>query len=387
MEKNKIGQNLNKYYESIIKKSILKNKKALTLSKDKKNNGYVRIFRNLIKKKNNGIKDILDKKFNKWKKEAFKDSFFRKTILVRISVSRDKILRNRNSNRLNRAKDIKEDRPKSANKKLKDIKRIDNEEKNSNINNIKLKKNNDFNTPIKESENQIKQIYKKNNNSIINQKKIYEIKKNINNNNIKSLLNNNKNRKYEKNNNISHQNNINKRKEELNSNKKSTPILYTYEPNIKKDKPVNNNVIINRVKNLNTKTYVIVKKNQDSNSFTNFNTPKKNLNTNLSTNTSSYKLPHYDTKKCINLKKGNFSEKKMFDIKRDIRNTYSKKNENKFISVDNGNKYNYYTAKKQHNIKNKFEKENLKKGITTVIQHYLGVKERLDNYNVVQIPN
>ena len=115
----------------------------------------MRIFRNLIKKKNNGIKDILDKKFNKWKKEAFKDSFFRKTILVRISVSRDKILRNRNSNRLSRAKDIKEDRPKSANKKLKDIKRIDNEEKNSNINNIKLKKNNDFNTPIKESENQI----------------------------------------------------------------------------------------------------------------------------------------------------------------------------------------------------------------------------------------
>ena len=108
---------------------------------------------------------------------------------------------------------------------------------------------------------------------------------------------------------------------------------------------------------------------------------------NLSTNTSSYKLPHYDTKKCINLKKGNFSEKTMFDIKRDIRNTYSKKNENKFISVDNGRKYNHYTAKKENHIKNKFEKENLKKGITTVIQHYLGVKERLDNYNVVQIPS
>ena len=386
MEKNNIRQNLNKYYESVIKKSILKNKKNITLSKDKKNKGYVKIFRNLIKKKNDDIKGILDNKFNKWKKEAFKDSFFRKTILVRISVSRDKILRNRNSNRLSRAKDIKEDRPKSANKKLSNIKRIDNEEKNINVNNIKLKKINDINSPIKESENQIKQIYKKNNNSIITPKKLFEIKKNNYNNNILSASNNNKSKKYEKNNNNVYQNKINKRKEELNSNKKPTPILYTYEPNKNKDKPVNNDIIINRVKNLNSKTYVIVKKNQGFNGFTNFFSPKKNVTTNPISNNSSYKFSPYDTKKFVNLK-NNFSDTKMFDKKRDIRSTYSKKNENRFISVDNGKKYNYYTAKKENHTKNKFDKENLKKGITTVIQHYLGVKERLDNYNLVLIPN
>ena len=34
-------------------------------------------------------------------------------------------------------------------------------------------------------------------------------------------------------------------------------------------------------------------------------------------------------------------------------------------------------------MKSKFDKEALKKGVTTVIQHYLGVMERLDNYSLV----
>ena len=58
-----------------------------------------------------------------------------------------------------------------------------------------------------------------------------------------------------------------------------------------------------------------------------------------------------------------------------------------YASVDNGRKYNNYTTRKEYVQKNKLNNENLKKGVTTVIQHYLGVKERLDNYNLVPILN
>ena len=185
---------------------ILSNKNHITVTNDKKHKGYVRIFRNIFKKKNDAIKSILDNIFNKWKKEAFKDSFIRKTILVRISVSRDKILRNRNSNRLSKIKDIKGDRPKSVNGKSSNIKRIGNKEKNINVNNIMLKKINDINSPKKENENPIKQIYKNNNNPIINPKKLNERIKN--NNNITSILNNNLNQKYIKKNNREYQKKI-----------------------------------------------------------------------------------------------------------------------------------------------------------------------------------
>ena len=221
-------------------------------------------------------------------------------------------------------------------------------------------------------------------NPIINPKKLNERIKN--NNNIASILNNNLNQKYIKNNNREYQKKNNKRNEELYSYKRPTQIQYIYEPNKNRDKPVNNNIIINRVKNLNNKTYKIVKKNQGYNNYTNFLSPKKNIITNNSINKSNDKYSPYDTKKFINFK-NNFSETKLFDNKRDIRSTYNKKNENKFISIDNGKKYNYYTSKKENYTKSKLVKENLKKGITTVIQHYLGIKERLDNYNLLQVPN
>ena len=44
--------------------------------------------------------------------------------------------------------------------------------------------------------------------------------------------------------------------------------------------------------------------------------------------------------------------------------------------------------KKMHNLKKKIDNEILRKGITTVIQHYLGVREKLDNYGLKKnLPN
>lgn len=85
--------------------------------KDKeKPKGYTRIFRNIIKKKSEIIKNILKKRFIKWRKESLKGLIVKKTIIVRISVSREKDYKDRYKNKLRLDKEREKEKSKSTNK-------------------------------------------------------------------------------------------------------------------------------------------------------------------------------------------------------------------------------------------------------------------------------
>ena len=66
-----------------------------SLKEKEKPKGYTRIFRNIIKKKSDIMKNILQKRFTKWRKESVKGLIVKKTIIVRISVSREKDYKDR----------------------------------------------------------------------------------------------------------------------------------------------------------------------------------------------------------------------------------------------------------------------------------------------------
>ena len=361
-----------------IMKFTNKKNKDIEFSPTKKTKGYVKIFRKLVKKKNDVLKKILDNKFDKWKKEAFKGTFIRKKIIVRISVSRDHILKNRfGSNLLNGKNDYKKSRAKSADKNLKYINKRNDKEKN--VNNIKWTKEKEIKIPQIKKENSkdnppIKILYKNEKESIFNKPK-----QNNKINNTQTQTNTGIRQKYQKNN-----NQTNKYKNiiqnHINDNKKPLPVVYTFEPNQDKVKTKNDNTKDNQQKNIyNSFTTPGTKKNQVYNSYTNVISPKKPLTTNLSSNKQN-QTP-YDTKKYINLKK-NFSETKFYDKNKEKSNTYTRKNiyNGKFAPDEDSKKYMTFTDKRYKHNNAELSNEKLKKGITTVIQHYLGVRERLDNY-------
>ena len=78
--------------------------------------GYTRIFRNIIKKKSEIMKNILKKRLTKWRKEAVKGLIVKKTIIVRISVSREKDYKDRYKNKLRLDKEKEKEKSKSTNK-------------------------------------------------------------------------------------------------------------------------------------------------------------------------------------------------------------------------------------------------------------------------------
>ena len=157
-----------KMKERLIKNSVLNGKK---------NKGYVRVFRNYIKKKDKLRKDIIQNRFNQWINVSLKDSIIKKRIIIRISVSREK------DNEFKMEKGNEEEKSKSVNKRI--IKSIDNLEypqynnkkedinkiinisnENINKNNTEYKYNNNF--PHYEIAKRIKNYkgadYKKDNN-------------------------------------------------------------------------------------------------------------------------------------------------------------------------------------------------------------------------------
>ena len=333
------------------------------------------------------MKRILINRFEKWKKEAFKGMFIRKTILVRISVSRDNILKNRNN--INRIKDSKDTRSKSADKNLKFMKKKANKE--NKVNNIKLKNTNETNIPQGKKETSdtipIKRIYKSKKNPLFMKYK-KNLKQNNNQMNATMLPNDNINNKYNQSFNL--QNNFNNNKQDINydinyGSKKQTPIipiLYKYEQIQDKIKSKYDNIPIKKLKN-DYKALITprTKTSQGYNSYTNVHS---NKNTPI-----NYHIKNKEEKTSIVTKKynkinNNFSESKLLDKNKYFHNTYSKKNK-RYISVDNEKKYLNHTQKADNRMKKVFDNEQLKKGITTVIQHYLGVRETFDNYNM--IPN
>ena len=353
----------------------------------KKNKGYTKIFRNLIKRKQNILKNILDNKFTKWKKEAFKDTFFLKKILIRISVSKDDIFKNRfNSNRLNKENYINKNKQKNLSSDccLTKNKKEKIKDNNITISNIKRKNVNDFDKKEKSNENMkeipLKSLYKNDKTSLTNTS-FQKIKQNNNiiitsnySNNIsipKTNITKNMKKTFDKKNEIAQYN-----------YPKPVPTLYTYDPNKNKNlsKNVNHNKIINKTKNITNNIYTKINNYGTYNNYTNSLSPiRPQINNNQSKNKDI--ITPYSFKKYKNPNR-NYSEKAIFNKDKSITNTFQIKNINKLYSPDERIKFNNYTAR----IKDKkLEKEKLKKGITTVIQHYFGVRETFNNYNL--LPN
>ena len=326
---------------------------------DKKNKGYARIFRKIIKKNNNILKNIINNRFKKWQKEAFKGTYIRKTIVVRISVSRDKILKNRNvSNPLLSKEKIKGIRPNSEDKNIKHKNKNDNR-KNNMINNIQWKNDYQLKTPERSKEkNNIYSNEKMNKNGKNSLITISDYKKND-----KAQDNTNKkNNTYNPSNlsNITSSNGLNKNpynKPKINNiqnnnNKKTASNIYTYELN----KPLLNPKDIfsrydnktanqkNIINNNNTKM-----KNKDYKNYrayTNVNTIHRKNNSKYSLNNEKTKL-NQTKESYIDYKhtplKSYLSETKIFKDKNYFKNTYTKSNHHKNPSFDNEYKYKYET--------------------------------------------
>jgi hypothetical protein len=91
---------------------------SLKEKEKEKSKGYTRIFRNIIKKKSEIMKNILKKRLTKWRKEAVKGLIVKKTIIVRISVSREKDYKDRYKNKLRLDKENEKEKSKSTNKNV-----------------------------------------------------------------------------------------------------------------------------------------------------------------------------------------------------------------------------------------------------------------------------
>ena len=87
-----------------------------SLKEKEKPKGYTRIFRNIIKKKSEIMKNVLKNRFTKWRKESLKGLIVKKTIIVRISVSREKDYKDRYKNKLRLDKEKEKEKSKSTNK-------------------------------------------------------------------------------------------------------------------------------------------------------------------------------------------------------------------------------------------------------------------------------
>ena len=137
--------------------------------------GYVRLLRNIIKKKDDSRKKILQKHFYEWKKQFLKGLTIKKTILVRISISKgkenkDKINKNLDNPKEKETTNINKYEPKTYNKIShipKNLNIIKNSKKDNN--NIKLNNNKKENKLINNT-----YLDNKNSNNIS-----YEIGKNI----------------------------------------------------------------------------------------------------------------------------------------------------------------------------------------------------------------
>ena len=169
--------------------------KNLTLNTRKKPKGYSRFFRKVIKNKAKIMKDIIQNRFFKWRKDALKGKI-KKTIMIRIAVSREKEPKSKYQ--------ISKPRPKEASKSVNknDIKSIHLNNPSQNINNIKVTKNDNkekenYNTNIKRRE--VNPNKGENKNILVqkpnkNENQIYKVINTSNKNEIKPNkdLNNNK---------------------------------------------------------------------------------------------------------------------------------------------------------------------------------------------------
>ena len=384
--------------------------------------GFVRIFRNIFKKKDKNRKKIIGNRFIKWRKEALKGLKIKKTIVVRISVSREKDLKNRHKNKFNIEKE--KEKSKSVNKNQltsfnKNINNLKGEIINNNMDNkieTKIYDNKFNNIGVYEVAKKIKNYKGKNDNQTINKNKDL-INKNIN------------NTKHINNENIKPQN----KKVDMGSEKpKITPkidknrnIYPIYNPtgqnntgivptpqkqydnvsvvftsSTKKatnDIPVNKNNNIKNNKsayNLNNKDQQKRIQSSDNNNQSkgyymkyegyhkkdnSLMTPKLNQNNTNKQNYKSNKNENYlnmnNKRKISDNIDNNYSKLNKTDYNKYRKNTYQnnaktgRNNEKKIIETYNNKDKNYTYSQNT-------AKSSLKSGVTTVVQHYSGRRKQ-----------
>lgn len=397
---------------------------------DKKPKGYVRIFRKLIKNKNVLLNSIMRKKFKMWKDEALKDFIFKKRITVRISVSKSK---EKDKKRLSSEEKIYHKPKKGINdQKYEKINTFLNSSTSTSsfknsinkppikvnlINNMNWVTNNNsqFLSPIQKKEPK-KYFYSKvptdcghKQNPIKEKANLTYIRKEKDKD--KPITLSNLNSPY---------NPPNAQKKKLFSSKSST----VYKTIINKEQKVSNNtrmqylnksnndknylkekldykyrkIKVNLNANMNDKIRNIQKnlerKNVGNFSHKNILTPNqsvKNMNTISDkrvlskTNTS---IKPYNTKKYIPLSK-NLSAKRIKENYTNYKKIYNYKNDSLLNSLKknhdkNKTNFNNKTFNREHRISSPakpFDKKSLKKGITTVFQHYSWITEEFNNYN------
>lgn len=405
----------------------------------KKSKGFTRILRSIIKKNNEILKNILKTRFTEWRKEALKGLKVKKTILVRISVSKEKDYKNRNM----KLDEVKEkEKSKSINKfDIKSFKspkdkntfnivreKIDNPDDGNN-NNIKI-----VNTEFK---NNNEKKYKNNNNIIIEKNndiniksevdKNKEIKKEINNTNLKppktKLINisnekpkytpqpnrdvrnqivdskNNLNSKFIKIDNTSQKNktyakNIQNSKEKIDSNKKqpnnmnNVGIFYSSSTTKKNKNEKEQKYTYMNNGNLTDGKTVFNDKNQTKGYYIKNNGyhDNKTFDISKSVNLNDKGYLSQSTYKKIDYRKNVNDVNRTKDISSNT-NLYSRKtyqvNKNNNTSVNNNNiNYMKYNSRTQNisSVDKVINPEKLKGGVTTVIQHYEGRRKQLQNY-------
>jgi len=402
-----------------INKDKDKNKKT-SLKARKKSKGYCRFLRNVIKEKAKVMKEVIQNRFFKWRRDALKGKV-KKTVMIRISVSREKDPKS--SYQLNKAK-LKE-QSKSVNK---------NDFKSFNINNIAKNITNLKVQNIDKIEMQDKRINDIKNKNIVN-KNIVDIKNKKEPEKIKEQKNNIE--KPDLQNKINDKGKINNKIEIPKVVPKNDKMNQAKSPNIPKP---NQNIVIKNPQNVNKPNiannsniyvYTSSSKRNNTNPVKNIKdvVDKNNNNKNVQSDTKD-KIPKDLYKKYekynqhtslpvkkveIDLTDGKYKRKtfnrenKDNNLKNNLshdrnkpqniyiynNNSYQRRNN---ANNDNKSLYNYSVKTENYNndsssiytrsrkdsnfsyVPNQMRNSS-KGGITTVIQHYSGQRRKYDNYD------
>ena len=391
MERNiRKTENINKDKDKI---------KNTSLKARKKSKGYCRFLRNVIKEKAKVMKEVIQNRFFKWRRDALKGKL-KKTVMIRISVSREKDPKS--SYQLNKAK-LKE-QSKSVNKN--DFKSFNINNVAKNITNLKVQ-NID---KIEMQDKRINDIKNKNvnqNKNIVN-KNIVDIKNKKEPEKIKEQKINKE--KPDLQNKINDKSKINNKIEIPKVVPKNDKMNQAKSPNIPKP---NQNIVIKNPQNVNKPNiannsniyvYTSSSKRNNTNPVKNIKdvVDKNNNNKNVQSDTKD-KIPKdlykkyekYNQHTSLPVKKVEIDRNKPQNIYIYNNNSYQRRNN---ANNDNKSLYNYSVKTENYNndsssiytrsrkdsnfsyVPNQMRNSS-KGGITTVIQHYSGQRRKYDNYD------
>ena len=410
------------------------------IKKEKKRKGFVRIFRKCIKKKDKIRQNIIQKRFRKWLKQALKGLIIQQTLMIRISVSKEKD-HNRHQNKFKMNIEDLEEKPRSVSKKI--IKSIDKYPKKKNTKQENKKKVNiqpNIKTYNKNNEtNNNNFVIGNNNNNFVMAKRINNYqgnndnikKKEINNkligiNNIKPQTSLPKITYYDSNKTLYHINNL--KNNYYDSNKKLYHINNSTKNNYDSNKNLYNmNNLKNNYYDSNKNLYHINNIKNNYIKIDDSSSSKQNYNNNNYIKVEPLKYIKQDNKKLnttmpnrakLNINLNNSKEK----IQKEYKPYESNKNNyirvtnnnllNNYIRVNNNNLFNIntyqnstiYNTNNNNNIRLKYKYDNytskkdniasysqllpqptlkpvVKSGVTTVIQHYSGKRRQYDKFN------